>query len=228
MTTVLVVAAHPDDEVLGCGGTLARHAAKGDVVNILILAEGATSRAEAPGAGKEAGTIAALREAAAKAAKILGAQPPRFAGLPDNKMDSLPLLEVVKEVEKIIAETRPSIVYTHHHGDLNIDHRITHQAALTACRPLPGAPVKALYGFETLSSTEWAGPEAQNAFCPQHFCDISQQLAAKLEALRCYNLEMRPFPHPRSFEAVEALARLRGASAGLTAAEAFETIRCIT
>lgn len=220
-TNVLVVAAHPDDEVLGCGGVIARHAAAGDAVHILILAEGATSRGAA---GSEADDeVAALQAAARRSAEILGAAPPAFAGLPDNRMDDLALLDVVKIVERTVRETGAAVVYTHHGGDLNVDHRICHQAVLTACRPLPGAPVRAVYAFETVSSTEWE--QGGGTFRPTRFVDISDHLAAKRRALEAYASEMRPFPHARSIEAVDALARVRGAASGVSAAEAFMVVR---
>ncbi|MGF1609147.1 MAG: PIG-L deacetylase family protein [Kiloniellales bacterium] len=222
---VLVVAAHPDDEVLGCGGTSARHAAAGDDVHVLVLAEGATSRDLARQATERSAEISALRDAAAAAAETLGTRAPRFAGLPDNRLDGHDLLDVVKIVEAVVADLRPSIVYCHHGGDLNVDHRIVHQAVVTACRPLPGAPVRRLLAFETPSSTEWSTTATGPAFRPACFVDISRHLDRKLAALRCYAAEMRAFPHARSLEAVEALARVRGAAAGVAAAEAFEPVR---
>ena len=217
---VLVIAAHPDDEVLGCGGVVARHAAAGDKVETVIVAEGATSRAQAGGATPET-----LRAAAAKAAGILGGARPRFLGLRDNRLDSVDLLDIVQALEAVIAEVAPEIVYTHHGGDLNIDHRIVCEAALTACRPVPGAPVKRFYCFETPSSTEWAAPSIGPSFRPQRYVGIAKTWDAKRAALECYQTEMCDFPHARSIEAVEALARSRGAQAGLAAAEAFEVIR---
>jgi|SRR5271166_5499228 len=220
---ILVVASHPDDEILGVGGTLARHAAEGASVDVLIMAEGATSRDEKRDPAARSGYISALRDAARRAAAILGVQAPRFAGLPDNRMDSLDLLDVVKLVEMTVAEVRPSIVYTHHARDLNIDHRITHEAVLTACRPLPGSGISAIYAYETLSSTEWA--VAGGGFEPNHFVDITCQLSIKIEALGAYASEMQPAPHARSIEAVQALARVRGSSVGVEAAEAFTVVR---
>ncbi len=221
--TVLVVVAHPDDEVLGCGGVIARHAAEGTDVHVLIMAEGATARhAIRDGTGL---AIGALREAARQAANVLGAEPPRFAGLPDNRLDSVPLLDVVKTVEVVVGEVRPSIVYTHHGGDLNVDHRIVHQAVVTACRPLPESPVRSLYAFETVSSTEWASETLGQSFRPTRFVNIATHLDRKLQALESYTSEMRSFPHPRSRENVVALARHRGACAGFEAAEAFMVIR---
>jgi LmbE family N-acetylglucosaminyl deacetylase len=223
--TILAVAAHPDDEVLGPGGTLARHAAEGDAVHILLLSEGATGRDQSRDTSARAGELEALRAAARSVATVLGAAPPRFAGLPDNRMDSLDLLDVIKAVEGVVDELAPEIVYTHHGGDLNVDHRLTHQAVVTACRPIPGASVRAIYGFETLSSTEWASPDSTTPFQPQRFVDISPHLETKLRALEAYEVEMRPFPHPRSVEGVTALARLRGATVGVAAAEAFRVVR---
>lgn len=223
--TVLIVAAHPDDEVLGVGGTVARHVDAGDAVHVLILAEGATSRASHRRQEEHVLALDALREAAGAAAAILGTAPPIFAALPDNRLDSLDLLDVVKEVEAVVAELQPSVVYTHHGGDLNIDHVVTHRAVLTACRPVPGLSVDALYTFETLSSSEWGSSDQEAPFHPRHFVDIETVLERKMAALRCYEAEMRPFPHARSHQAVEALARLRGAQTGLAAAEAFGLVR---
>ena len=219
MSTITVIAAHPDDEVLGCGGTMARHAAAGDEVHAVFLADGVTSRVSS-----EADMQARMR-AANNAARVLGAQPPVFFGLPDNRLDSLDLLDVVQKLERLLAEIRPEIIYTHSATDLNIDHRITHQAVLTACRPQPGSTVRTIYAFEVLSSTHWASHEMVPAFQPSRFVDISAHLQQKLEALACYAEEMRPYPHARSAEAVEALARHRGATVGLEAAEAFSVIR---
>ena len=223
MASILVVAAHPDDEILGCGGVLARHAAEGDTVHVLIVAEGATARdSERDPRGREP-ELTALRAAASRAAAEIGAEEPRILGLPDNRLDSLPLLEIVKPIEAVVEAVAPEIVYTHHAGDLNVDHRIVHQATVTACRPLPGSPVRALYAFETVSSTEWQ--TAGESFRPQRWVDIEPFLRCKLRALDAYEAEMRPFPHARSREAVEALARVRGAAAGLRAAECFVVVR---
>lgn len=215
---ILVVGAHPDDEALGCGGTIARHAAAGDPVHLLFLADGVSSR------GGEAGSRAEVERraaAAADAAKILGAEPPRLLGLPDNRLDGVPLLEIVQAIEAVVRELSPRVVYTHHGGDLNIDHRLAHQAVMTACRPQHGAGVQAIYSFEVLSSTEWASPSVGRPFRPNRFVDISGHLETKIRALQSYADEMRDFPHPRSREAVEALARLRGATVAVAAAEAF-------
>jgi LmbE family N-acetylglucosaminyl deacetylase len=216
---ILVVAAHGDDEALGCGGTMARHARRGDRVAVLFVADGETAR----GAGDVGG-----REAAARAAAdCLGAEPPVFLRLPDNKLDTVPLLEVVQAIELVAGRVAPSVVYTHHAGDLNIDHQIVHRAAMTAFRPTPTQTVRAIYGFEVASSTDWPGPSLGAPFWPTHVVDITAQTAAKRAALDCYAAEMRTFPHSRSVEAVEALTRLRGAQVGVAAAEAFTVLRQI-
>jgi LmbE family N-acetylglucosaminyl deacetylase len=222
---VLVVAAHPDDEILGCGGTIARHAEAGDDVDILILAEGITSRDDARDQVARHHDLEKLHETARRAAVILGAREPRLRRLPDNRLDQVPLIEVAKIIEAIIAERRPEIVYTHHGGDLNIDHRVVHQSVLAACRPLPGASVRSVFTFETVSSTEWGSDALGEAFRPHRFVDITRQLHRKRAALDCYRSEMRAFPHARSVEAIESLARWRGSSAGLDAAEAFMVVR---
>lgn len=217
---VMVIAAHPDDEVLGAGGTIARHVASGDSVSVVIVAEGATSRGVRT-EERNRDETAALRGASAAAARELGIHPPVHFGLPDNRLDELALLDIVQLLEREIDRVRPEVIYTHHHGDLNIDHRIVHGAVLTAARPVPGCPVRAVYCFETPSSTEWG----QGMFRPQRFVDISAWLEAKRRALECYVAEMRAFPHARSIESVEALARVRGVTCGLPAAEAFEVAR---
>lgn len=216
---VVVVAAHPDDEILGVGGTVARHAAEGDTVYPIIVAEGATSRGQTRG-DVDQSEVSVLQRAAAGAAMALGVEPPRLLGLPDNRLDSMALLDVIKPIEALIDELKPEVVYTHHRGDLNVDHRIVSDAVRTASRPLPGSTVRAIYGFETVSSTEWGVAP----FEPVRFVDVSAQMARKTAALDCYRSEMRNFPHARSTEAVEALARVRGASVALHACEAFTVI----
>jgi LmbE family N-acetylglucosaminyl deacetylase len=215
---ILVVAAHPDDEVLGCGGTIARYAAAGDDVNILIVAEGATSRDDT-----NSEMVAALKQCAAKAALMLGAKPPIMLGLPDNRLDSMDRLDVIKAIERHIEEIGPNTVYTHHGGDLNIDHRIVYEAVITACRPVPGSSVRQIFSFETVSSTEWATPSIGHAFSANHYVQISDQMETKIRAIQAYETEMRPFPHARSLESVKTVARLRGSQVGVEEAEAFQT-----
>lgn len=220
MARVLAVVAHPDDEVLGCGGVLALHADRGDETAVLILGEGMRAREV-----YEEDAVEALRVCARESAKILGVQELRFAGLPDNRFDSVALLDVVKIVEQATVELRPTVVYTHHGGDLNVDHAVAERAVLTALRPLPEGPAQTILAFETLSSTEWSfGPDAP-PFRPQWFVDIEASLERKLAALRAYTSEVRPWPHPRSPEAVEASARRWGTVTGVACAEAFAVLR---
>ena len=186
MPTVLVIAAHPDDEVIGCGGVMAKHAADGDEVHTLFLADGVSAR---PADGGRA-AIDARKEAAARAARALGVEAPRFLDLPDNRLDTVALLDVVRPVEDMLAALAPAVVYTHHGGDLNVDHRIAHQAVMTACRPLPASPVRAIYAFEVASSTEWASPHTGAPFRPTRFVDIDRELERKLNALACYQGEV--------------------------------------
>ena len=223
--SILFVAAHPDDEVLGCGGTIARHADAGDHVQVLIVAEGATSRQQHRDRNQATGELSALAQAAQQAGAILGAQGVELLDLPDNRLDSLDRLDLIKHIEERIARHQPQVVYLHHAGDVNVDHRRLHEAVVTACRPTPGQPVRRLLSFEVASSTEWQPPGSAPPFQPNWFVDISAQWPRKREALAAYASEMRPWPHARSLEALEHLARWRGAQVGVEAAEAFCLLR---
>lgn len=218
---VAVIAAHPDDEVLGCGATIAKHSASGDHVHVLILAEGVTSRDEIRDFATRSEELASLRGCAQRAGEILGIRSLHWGGFPDNRMDGVELLDVIKVVEMFLQKTGPEIIYTHHCGDLNIDHVITHRAVSTALRPLPGATFRRLLHFEVASSTEWGAVATGAPFVPQWFEDVSGFLSTKLAALQAYRGEMRSWPHPRSLQGVEAQARLRGACVGVDVAEAF-------
>lgn len=220
---VLVVAAHPDDEVLGCGATIAKHANNGHEVYIVFMADGVSSRQNISAEGE----LKNRNKQAVMASEILGLNPPSFLDLPDNKMDTVAFLDVVQKLEKIIDEIKPSIIYTHHPGDLNIDHKITFQAVMTVCRPQPDYYVREIYSFEILSSTEWAPPSVNTAFIPNYFVDISNTIGSKISALKMYEDELRKFPHSRSIEAVRALTRYRGVSVGMSDAEAFTVQRIL-
>lgn len=219
MNSVLIVAAHPDDEALGCGGTIARHAERGDHVNVLFLTDGVGARGSDTDAAKR------RHSAAEDSAKELGIRSIQFGGFPDNRMDSCDLLDIVQFIEAHVQSHQPDTVYTHHGGDLNIDHEITFRAVLTACRPQPDHCVQALYTFETPSATDYAGPSRGNSFSPRRFVDVHSVWPRKIAALQHYAEEMRPYPHSRSFEAIEALAVSRGAGVGLQRAEAFDIVR---
>ena len=220
--TVLIVAAHPDDETLGAGATIARHARGGEEVSILFLADGVSSRDPD---GDHVDELRRRRSTAIVAASTLGANTPQFLDLPDNRLDTVAMLSLARAVEEVVERIRPDTVYTHHAGDLNVDHRCTHEAVMTACRPVSTCPVKTVLCFELPSSTEWRSATAAPGFNPTWFVDVGQTLEIKLAALSAYEEEMRPWPHPRSLQAVEHLARWRGATIGSTAAEAFVLAR---
>lgn len=220
--SVLCVAAHPDDEVLGVGGTLARHAAAGDDVHVCILSDGVTSRYDAEDAATA--EIEQRRERAERACDLLGATV-NFYGFPDNSFDTAPLLDIVQTVETEIETHDPEVVYTHHYGDLNIDHELACRATVTATRPLPGSGVKRVLAFETLSATEWSVPEPTNAFQPTTFVDVSDHLETKILALEEYEDELREPPHPRTVKTVRKNADVWGAKSGVSAAEPFELLR---
>ena len=217
MKSILVVAAHPDDEVLGCGGYIANQVRSGDEVFVTFLSDGVTSRLGNLGLQE----IESRRNAARLASKVLGVSDVSFGDFPDNKLDASPLLEVIRSIEAVVERVCPQIVLTHFGGDLNIDHRIVNQAVLTACRPAPKQGVKKVLFFEVPSSTEWQVPIEGEAFTPTWFEDISETLEIKIKALTVYEHELREWPHPRSVKAVEHLAHWRGASCGVDAAEAF-------
>ncbi|MEK3720382.1 PIG-L deacetylase family protein [Paenibacillus sp. FSL H8-0034] len=222
MKRVLVIAAHPDDEVLGCGATIAKHVKQGDEVHVVILAEGITSRDTQRNREKNTEKLSALSAAADRAHQILGSASLHLRDFPDNRMDSVDRLDIVKAVEEIVDQFRPDVIYSHHIGDVNIDHRRIHEAVVTACRPIPGNHlVKRLLFFEICSSTEWQLAGSAPPFVPNWFIDVSDTLDKKMEALTAYDSEMRAWPHARSIKAVEHLSRWRGAVIGVEAAEAF-------
>lgn len=225
MKTVLVVAAHPDDEILGVGATAARHAAEGDQVYAIILGEGQTSRGtHREDISKE--VVEELHKNTLESAKAIGFQEVFFADFPDNRFDEVDLLDIVKAVEQKIRELKPQIIYTHYSGDLNVDHQYTARAVLTATRPIGDYCVEEIYAFETLSSSEWNFDySAQSAFCPNVFVDVTDFYDKKEQAMSCYVSELCEFPHPRSLMGMDALSKMRGMAAGMERAEAFMLVR---
>jgi len=218
---VLIVAAHPDDEVLGCGGTIARHIAEGDSVSILFLSTGVGSREM----GQDSNEEALRKKSKDTALGILGIKKHYQCEFPDNQFDKVCLLEIVKEIEKVISVEKPNLIYTHFGGDLNIDHRVTYQAVVTASRPVPGGSVEEVLSFEILSSTDWTFGEQR--FLPNVFIDISLYKENKMMALKAYEQEMRDHPHSRSLVNVNNLMLVRGSAVGVAAAEAFQLVRKI-
>jgi len=216
---VLVVAAHPDDDVLGCGGTIAKMVDHGVTVHVAFLADGVCSRHLDPATVSH--QIAARRAAATKACGILGAMSVSFGDFVDNRMDTIALLDIAQAVERLIHQNKSATVFTHHAGDVNVDHRRTLEAVTVACRPQPGQSVRSVLSFEVPSSTEWQLLGQGPVFTPNWFVDISATLDRKLAAIDAYSMELREWPHPRSRRGIEHLARWRGASMGADAAEAF-------
>lgn len=223
MKNVLVIAAHPDDELLGVGGTVRRLVDEGICARAVILAEGLTSRGDKRG-DTDQSELEELQKDARAAAVEVGYTGIDFGGFPDNRMDGMDLLDIVKAVSKYVEKYQPDTIFTHHHGDLNIDHRLTCEAVLTACRPVKKYNVQRIYAFETPSSTEWNYTYGE-PFKPNAYFDISDTYKAKLKGMACYRSESTIYPHPRSPEALEALGRYRGSNVGFKVAEAFMLIR---
>ena len=215
---VMVVCAHGDDEVIGCGGTIAKHIQDGDKVHVLIMADGVSSRNAVHQDYQK------RNEAVLKAADILGHTVTQLAYF-DNEMDSYTQLQIVKSIESEFAEHKPTIVYTHWPHDLNVDHRVTSMCTAVACRPIPGSFIERLFYFEVMSSTEWQ--TNGEIFNPNWFVDISLTIDIKLAALKCYDVEMRPYPHARSRDSVIYNSYRRGSSVGRFCAEAFILARGI-
>jgi len=217
----MVVAAHPDDEVLGCGGTLAKYSNEGAEIDCLILGEGIASRHASRNAAVDK-KIKALKLQCKKAANVLGIRKINFANLPDNRFDTVALIDIIKFVEKLVNKIKPDIIFTHYQYDLNIDHKITFEAVMTACRPLPGLSKPDIYSFEVPSSTEWA---LGKQFCPNIFSDISATFRSKAKAMSVYEDEINDFPHPRSIKAMEISGQSWGIKSGMEIAEPFMLIR---
>ncbi|NPA10880.1 MAG: PIG-L family deacetylase [Epsilonproteobacteria bacterium] len=215
---ILIIAAHPDDEVLGCFATVSRMIKEGHEAYTLILGEGKTSRGE----GYE--ELQKLRNETMLANKSIGISDVFLEKFPDNKFDTVALLEIVKSIEVYIDKIKPDIVFTHYENDLNVDHRVTYKAAITATRPMKGCSVKEIYSFEVLSSTEWNYPLS---FSPDVFFDVSHTIDDKIKAMGYYKSELRDFPHPRSLYGIELNAKQWGMKVGVEYAEAFKCIRIV-
>ena len=225
---VLIFAAHPDDEVLGCGGTIAYHRSVGDDVGVCYLSEGVSSRFSVE---KFQDSMSWMQEVvdrekmAQRAAAILDFEILEFLRLPNLRTQDLPLLEIVKKLIPIIENYKPDIVYVNFPGDLNTDHTVTFDAVFTALRPSSIHNVKQILCYEVLSSTEWAPNISPISFRPNTYIEVEEFFDLKLQSINAYEFEMRPAPHPRSTSVISALATLRGSEVGLNMAEAFVSIR---
>lgn len=215
---VLVIAPHADDEILGCGGVIARHIALGDHVEVVVMC-----RAQPDVAPPE--LVAHIKEEAYQAHAVLGIHQSHFWEFPAARLDTISRRELVEALSKLISQLQPELVYLPHHGDLHADHQAVYLAGLVAARPINHCPVRRLLSYETLSETEWASPTAENAFVPTVFVDISDYLPVKLKAMACYATQLKDPPYPRSLLSIEALAHYRGGTCGLLAAEAFMLVR---
>lgn len=218
---VLVLAPHADDETLGCGATIARHVDSGDQVLVAILTNASVGAPEL----FSVGDLAKVREEASSALTILGCEAPKFLEFPAPQLDQYPQYKLAQAIGEIVHEWQPNTLYLPFVGDLHVDHSAIARAGLVASRPHPGEPIKNVYAYETLSETEWGSIPDGGPFVPNHYVSVERQLERKLQALRCYASQLQDFPHSRSVRAVESLARYRGSSVGVPAAEAFMVVR---
>ncbi len=215
---VVVIGAHPDDELLGAGATLARHVLAGDEVHAVVVADGAGSRYPAE-------LAAALEKQARRAAEVIGFASLQFLSLPDQRLDTVPLIDLTQRLESVLGEIAPSFVYTHFPEDVNADHRLVAECAWTACRPYSLPQLRKFAVFETPSSTEWARPLTGTEFRPGLFVDVTGTLEIKVAAMECYETELRDYPHPRSVRALRERAAYWGSHVGRLAAEPFVVLR---
>ena len=220
---ILVVVAHPDDEVLGCGATISMLVSKDKEVHLLILGGITTSRFE-ENTNEEAWKKEVFKEETEKAAALLGITSITRTNFDDNRFDTIPILELIKAVENVKDKIRPDLIITHDFSDLNVDHRLTHQAVMTTFRPNVEYNRFRIMTFETLSSNEWQD-QAMSSFHPNCYVDITKYFIKKIEAMKCYKSEIKSYPHPRSLKGIEYLARKRGMEVCVEYAEAFRIVR---
>lgn len=219
---ILVIAAHPDDEVLGVGGTMARYAENGDEVYTLILTDGSSTQYK-----NDKEKLNVKKEQAKKANQILGVEEVIFKNLPDMKLDTVSHIEINKNIEEEVRRIKPDIIFTHHKSDVNKDHNLIYESTLVATRPVDDYSVKELYTYETLSSTEWTSNDSEDIFKPNTYININEQFSKKVKSLKAYKTEIRDYPHPRSIKGMDIFNSMRGLAVGLRKAEAFNLIRRI-
>jgi LmbE family N-acetylglucosaminyl deacetylase len=217
---ILIIAPHPDDEILGCGGIMKKFACVGDEVYVLVVTRGTPKMYSDD-------RIDNVRREAIKAHQILGVSETRFFDFHAPELDITSNAAISIKISALLAEWQISDLYLPHRGDIHHDHGVVFNASLVAARPVGNYTVKNIYCYETLSETEWAPPFGNDAFIPNHFINIEMEMESKLEAMRCFKSQVRPFPSTRSLETIEALAKFRGATVGFKRAEAFMTIRTI-
>lgn len=225
----MIIVAHPDDELLGIGGTIQKLKSEYNCkIDVIILGEGITSRDTIRDVERRNEELKTHQNNILAAKKILGYNDLSTYEFPDNRFDNIPLLDIIKVIEKEKNRINPEVIFTHHGGDLNIDHQITFQAVMTSCRPQNTENVKSIFCFETPSGTEWQSSNHPLSFKPNFFIELNEiQLKKKIEAMECYDFEKRKFPHPRSPQALKILASYRGISIGRKYAEAFCIVRSI-
>jgi LmbE family N-acetylglucosaminyl deacetylase len=216
----MVIAPHPDDEVLGCGGVIRQYSAQGDEVHVVIVTRGAIDLYPEDEDDE-------IKQEIKDAHDVLGVAKTHFLEFPAPKLDTVPGYQLADEIAGVIRAVCPTTVYCPHRGDVHADHQRVFQATLVATRPINHCSVKQLFCYETLSETEWCPPFGDQAFVPNVFVDISASLDEKLKAMSCYQSQLQDSPKPRSLTAIEALAKLRGSTVSLPAAEAFMLIRAI-
>ena len=221
MKRILAIAPHPDDEILGCGGTLARHVRNGDQVYVVIVTRGT------PKLYKDQ-QIENVRNEARAAHRIIGVKETVFLDFHAPELDVTSQADISRALSKYIQQFKIDCLYLPHRGDIHHDHTAVFNGGLVAARPVGDYTVQQIYAYETLSETEWAPPFGDDAFIPTHFVDVTASLSTKMEALNCFKSQVREFPNPRSLEGVEALAKFRGATVGVSRAEAFMTVRTIS
>jgi LmbE family N-acetylglucosaminyl deacetylase len=217
---ILILAPHPDDEILGCGGTIKKLANECNKVYVLVVTRGSSKFYSDD-------KIENVRNEALQAHKLLGVTQTFFLDFPAPELDTVPLADISREISKILTEYKINVLYLPHRGDIHNDHRVVFNAGLVAARPVGEYSVKEIYAYETLSETEWAAPFGDDAFIPTCFVNVEKSLNTKMEAMKCFKSQLKAFPNPRSLETIEALAKFRGATVGFKAAEAFMVIRQI-
>lgn len=225
MKNILVVAPHADDEVLGCGGSIAKHVRLGDKVYVAIMTNAAIGAPEL----FSSESITAVRAEALESHKRLGVEETLFFDFPAPQLEQYPQYKIASILNALIKEKNIDTMYIPHKGDLHLDHGVIYNASLVAARPVPGQCVRHIYAYETLSETEWGHPTVEAFFIPRYFNVLNDlDFASKIKAMQCFSSQLKEFPNTRSIKAIEHLSALRGAYVGANTAESFDIIRSIS